>query len=149
MFIDTILFVYNKYHKMVCEQFHMEVGFLAALDKACATFINRNAITVKTGNANKSAEFLAACCHSLLKKSNKSMEETELDETLIQMMVVFRYIEDKDVFEGFYKKRLAERLVRNFKHRTVEHPRITISNLEYIPQYCFYTDFGVIGLRRR
>lgn len=106
-------------------QFKNDVGFAAALDKACAVFINKNAVTERSGNANKSAEALAAYCHLLLKKSNKSMQDVELDVILNQIIVVFRYIEDKDVFEGFYKKRLAERLVRtletteSFKFRSI------------------------------
>lgn len=105
--------MYEKFRNIVDNQLKNELGFLAALDKACASFINRNRLTIKTDNPNKSAEFLATYCHILLKKSNRSMEEAELDRKLNQMMIVFRFIEDKDVFEGFYKKLLADRLVRN------------------------------------
>lgn len=112
-YIDTIIAVYEKFRHIVDHQFKNEFGFSAALDKACASFINDNRLTKKSDNRNKSAEFLAAYCHLLLKKSNKNMEEADLDRTLNQMMIVFRFIEDKDVFEGFYKKRLAERLVRH------------------------------------
>ena len=31
---------------------------------------------------------------------------------VLQVMVVFKYIEDKDVFQKFYSKMLAKRLVR-------------------------------------
>lgn len=110
-YIDTIISVYEKYHNLVLVQFKKDVGFAAALDKACAIFINKNAVTEQSGISNKSAEALAAYCHVLLKKSSKNVQDIELDVILNQLMAVFRYIEDKDVFEGFYKKRLAERLV--------------------------------------
>lgn len=113
MYIETILSVHKKYFALVKDQFKNEIGFVAALDKACSKFINKNAVITKTGNASKSPELLAAYCHLLLKKSNKNLEEAELEEALNQMLTVFRYIEDKDVFEVFYKKRLAERLVWN------------------------------------
>lgn len=92
-------------------QFKTEKGFKCALDKACSAFINKNAVTGKAKKSTFSAESLAAYCHLLFKKSNKNMEEAEVESTLDQIMVVFRFIEDKDVFEGFYKRRLADRLV--------------------------------------
>lgn len=111
MYIETILSVHKKYHSLVKDQFKSEIGFVAALDKASSKFINKNAVIDKSNDPNKSPELLAAYCHILLKKSNKNLEEAELEEALNDMLTVFRYIEDKDVFEVFYKKRLAERLV--------------------------------------
>ena len=40
-------------------------------------------------------------------------QEAELEDTLNQVMVVFKYIEDKDVFQKFYSKMLAKRLVQH------------------------------------
>lgn len=110
-----MLMVHNKYAKIVREQFKTEVGFKGALDKACSSFVNKNAVTGKAKNPNFSAESLASYCHILLKKSNKSMEDAELEAALDDIMIIFRYIEDKDVFEGFYKRRLADRLVRHLE----------------------------------
>lgn len=114
-YIQTILTVYKKYECIVRQQFKKDVGFKAALEKACAKFINKNAVTEKAKNPNFSAEFLAAYCHILLKKSNKSMNDTDVEAALDDIMTIFRFIEDKDVFEGFYKRRLAERLVRLYQ----------------------------------
>lgn len=111
-YIQTILSVYKKYECIIRQQFKKEVGFKAALEKACAKFINKNAVTGKAKNSNFSAEFLAQYCHILLKKSNKCMDDTDVEAALDEIMIIFRFIEDKDVFEGFYKRRLAERLVR-------------------------------------
>ncbi len=36
-----------------------------------------------------------------------------MEDTLNQVMVVFKYIEDKDVFQKFYSKMLAKRLVQH------------------------------------
>lgn len=113
-YIGTLLAIYSKYDGIVRLQFKKEVGFKASLEKACTQFINRNAVTVKTKNPNFSAESLAAYCNILLRKSNKSMDDTDIEATLDDIMIIFRFIEDKDVFEGFYKRRLAERLVMLF-----------------------------------
>lgn len=86
---------------------------MAALDKACGKFINTNAVTTTSKNTSKSPELLAKYCDLLLKKSSKNPEEAELEDTLNQVMVVFKYIEDKDVFQKFYSKMLAKRLVNH------------------------------------
>lgn len=109
--MQTILEVHKKYNALVMVAFKNDSGFVAALDKACGKFINTNAVTTNTKSTSKSPELLAKYCDILLKKSSKNPEEAELEDTLNQVMVVFKYIEDKDVFEKFYSKMLAKRLV--------------------------------------
>ncbi|VDN02502.1 unnamed protein product [Thelazia callipaeda] len=110
-YVSTILEVHKRYHGLVTCSFKNEPGFVQALDKACTSFINRNSITRKANNTSKSPELLARYCDLLLKKSAKNPEESELEELLNQIMIVFKYIEDKDVFQKFYTKMLAKRLV--------------------------------------
>merc|ERR1719346_263216 len=83
------------------------------LFQACGKFINNNAVTKHASQSSKSPELLAKYCDILLKKSSKNPEEAELEDTLNQVMVVFKYIEDKDVFQKFYSKMLAKRLVQH------------------------------------
>ena len=88
--------------------------------KACGKFINNNAVTRLAAQSSKSPELLAKYCDLLLKKSSKNPEEAELEDTHNQvpdilkntLMVVFKYIEDKDVFQKFYSRMLAKRLVQ-------------------------------------
>jgi cullin 1 len=110
VYVWTILDVHKKYSQMVQQAFKSDSGFVAALDKACGKFINNNAVT---SSAQKSPELLARYCDGLLKKTNKYPEDQELEETLNQVMVVFKYLEDKDVFQKFYSKMLANRLVQH------------------------------------
>ena len=63
--------------------------------------------------SSKSPELLAKYISVLLQKSSKNPEEAELEDTLNQCMIVFKYIEDKDVFQKFYSKMLAKRLVQH------------------------------------
>lgn len=108
-----MLEVHKKYNALVLLSFNNDNGFVAALDKACGKFINSNVVTVASRNTSKSPELLAKYCDLLLKKSSKNPEEAELEDTLNQVMVVFKYIEDKDVFQKFYSKMLAKRLVQH------------------------------------
>uniref|UniRef100_A0A7N8WWY3 Cullin-1 n=1 Tax=Mastacembelus armatus TaxID=205130 RepID=A0A7N8WWY3_9TELE len=111
VYVQTTLDVHKKYNALVMSAFTNDAGFVAALDKACGRFINNNAVTRMAQSSSKSPELLARYCDSLLKKSSKNPEEAELEDTLNQVMVVFKYIEDKDVFQKFYAKMLAKRLV--------------------------------------
>ncbi|KAK9686823.1 Cullin family [Popillia japonica] len=113
VYVNTILEVHKKYNALVITAFENDSGFVAALDKACGRFINANAVTKLANSSTKSPELLAKYCDLLLKKSSKNPEEAELEDTLNQVMVVFKYIEDKDVFQKFYSKMLAKRLVQH------------------------------------
>ncbi|CAG0897301.1 unnamed protein product, partial [Darwinula stevensoni] len=113
LYVTTILEVHKRYNKLVLTAFENDSGFVASLDKACGRFINNNSVTRAAGNSSKSPELLARYCDILLKKSSKNPEEAELEDTLNQVMVVFKYIEDKDVFQKFYSKMLAKRLVQH------------------------------------
>ncbi|CAG7819834.1 unnamed protein product [Allacma fusca] len=112
-YVNMILEVHKKYNKLVITAFKNDSGFVAALDKACGKFINNNAITKMSNTTQKSPELLARYCDLLLKKSNKNPEDQELEDTLNQVMIVFKYLEDKDVFQKFYSKMLANRLVQH------------------------------------
>lgn len=134
VYVQTILDVHKKYNALVLTAFNNDKGFVAALDKACGKFINTNAITVASKSASKSPELLAKYCDLLLKKSSKNPEEAELEDTLNQVMVVFKYIEDKDVFQKFYSKMLAKRLV----HHTSASDDAEASMISKLKQACGY-----------
>lgn len=112
LYVQALLDVHCKYSTMVHSAFRKDAGFLAALDKACSHFVNQNALVEKAKSSSKSPELLARYCDVLLKKSAKNPDENELDEALESVMVIFRYVEDKDVFQKFYSKMLAKRLVQ-------------------------------------
>ncbi|CAF1366903.1 unnamed protein product [Rotaria sp. Silwood1] len=111
LYVETILDIHTKFLKFVKEAFNNEQDFTVALDKACAKFINNNTVTIAAGNTTKSPELLVQYCNTLLRKGNKTVEETDLEEKFNQIMMIFNYIENKDVFLKFYRKMFAKRLV--------------------------------------
>ncbi|KRZ16370.1 Cullin-1, partial [Trichinella zimbabwensis] len=110
-YVTAILEVYEKFHNLVTDAFRSDYGFVTALDKACSKFINDNKITKKANCSSKSPELLARYCDILLKKSPKNPEEAEVESLLNKVMVVFKFIEDKDIFQKFYIRLFAKRLV--------------------------------------
>ncbi|KAE9403976.1 Cullin-domain-containing protein [Gymnopus androsaceus JB14] len=108
-YVDALLDVHQKNSETVNRSFRGEAGFVASLDKACREFVNRNAAT---GTSNtKSPELLAKHTDLLLRKNNKLAEEGDLEGALNRVMILFKYIEDKDVFQTFYTTKLSKRLI--------------------------------------
>ncbi|KAF6757458.1 Cullin [Ephemerocybe angulata] len=108
-YVDALLEVHTKNSETVSRSFRGEAGFVASLDKACREFINRNAAT---GTSNsKSPELLAKHADLLLRKSNKVSEENDLEGALNRVMILFKYLEDKDIFQTFYTTKLSKRLI--------------------------------------
>lgn len=111
VYVEALLEIHTKYQDLVNFAFNGESEFVRSLDNACREFVNRNKIC-KSGS-NKSPELLAKYTDTLLKKSNAKMtEEDDMEKLLTQIMTVFKYIEDKDVFQKFYSRMLAKRLVQ-------------------------------------
>ncbi|KAL2891555.1 Cullin 1 [Ceratocystis lukuohia] len=111
VYIDSLLDIHTRYQGLVKRSFNDEPEFTRALDNACREFVNRN-VVCKAGS-NKSPELLAKYTDVLLRKGSNSVSESELETALNQIMTVFKYIEDKDVFQKFYSRMLARRLVHS------------------------------------
>ncbi|KAI1503099.1 Cullin [Biscogniauxia marginata] len=111
VYVEALLETHTQYQGLVKRAFTDEPDFTRSLDNACREFVNRNDIC-KAGSS-KSPELLAKYTDVLLRKSGAGVEEAELDATLTQIMTVFKYIEDKDVFQKFYSRMLARRLVHS------------------------------------
>ncbi|MPC31871.1 Cullin-3 [Portunus trituberculatus] len=60
---------------------------------------------------NKSPEYLSLFIDDKLKKGVKGMTEAEIEVVLDKTMVLFRFLQEKDVFERYYKQHLAKRLL--------------------------------------
>lgn len=111
VYVDALLEIHTQYQGLVKLAFNDEPEFTRSLDNACREFVNRNEVC--KSSSNKSPELLAKYTDVLLRKSSTSIEEAELEQTLTQLMTVFKYIEDKDVFQKFYSRMLARRLVHS------------------------------------
>ena len=128
VYVEALLEVHLQYHELVNKAFNGESEFVRSLDNACREFVNRNKVC-KSGST-KSPELLAKYTDTLLRKSSaKLTEEDNIEKLLAQIvsvpidvididlvtllqMTVFKYIEDRDVFQKFYSQMLARRLVQ-------------------------------------
>lgn len=95
--------------------------FIHSLKDSFEHFINQR--------ANKPAELIAKFIDNKLRSGNKEATEEELDRILDRIMVLFRFIHGKDVFEAFYKKDLAKRLLVG-KSASVDAEKSMLSKLK-------------------
>lgn len=121
---------------IIRDSFDRDEAFTYSLREAFGNFINdrKNTSTWSTGNS-KVGEMIAKYIDSLLRgglkavprslisdaidrdvaekegKASTGDEDAELDRQLDNGLELFRFIEGKDVFEAFYKKDLARRLL--------------------------------------
>ncbi|ESP02261.1 hypothetical protein LOTGIDRAFT_207667 [Lottia gigantea] len=107
-FVESMLEVHNRYKDMIKNVFNGDQQFVGALDKACAHVINYR---LNPKSVCKSPELLSKYCDSLLRKSSKGISETELDDKLASSITIFKYLDDKDIFQRFYSRMLAKRLI--------------------------------------
>jgi len=78
--------------------------FEYALRDAFELFVNE-------GDNNKPAELIAKFLDAKLRAGSKGGTEEELEVLFDRVIVLFRFIQAKDVFQAFYKKDLARRLL--------------------------------------
>ena len=92
IYVDALLKVYCKNQHTVQRSFKKEMGFVAALDKACRDFVNCNAATGKS--TTKSAELLTKHTDALLRENNKFAEEGDLEDALNQVVCLRNPVSD-------------------------------------------------------
>jgi cullin-4 len=101
--VDELLDFKEKLDQFVHECFHNNEKFSNILKDSFEYFINQR--------SNKPAELIAKAVDARLRTGNKEASEEELEKILDRLLILFRCIHGKDVFEAFYKKDLAKRLL--------------------------------------
>ncbi|KAG8035557.1 hypothetical protein G9C98_000985 [Cotesia typhae] len=129
-FVEGMLAVHSKYSGMIEEVFKRDQAFIAALDKACSAAVNHRHDRQPT----RAPELLAKYCDSLLKKSAKGISESEIDDKLAKSIIVFKYVDDKDVFQKFYARMLAKRLI----HQQSQSMDAEETMIDRLKQTCGY-----------
>ena len=130
IYVDALLGVHTQFAQLVSYAFNGDTEFVRALDNACKEFVNTNKLC-KEGSS-KSPELLAKYADNLLKKGPKAVEENELESLLSELMTVFKFLNDKDVFQKFYTRMLAKRLV----HANSNSDEAEISMIAKLKEAC-------------
>jgi cullin 3 len=101
-FVQCLLDEKDKYDKIITEAFNNDKTFQNSLNSSFEFFINLNA---------RSPEFISLFVDDKLRKGLKGVNEEDVEVVLDKVMMLFRYLQEKDVFEKYYKQHLAKRLL--------------------------------------
>ncbi len=119
--VQQLLDFKERIDNIIASCFAGNEKFINAMKESFEYFINQR--------QNKPAELIAKHVDSKLKAGNKEATEEELEQLLDKIMVLFRFIHGKDVFEAFYKKDLAKRLLVG-KSASVDAEKSMLSKLK-------------------
>jgi len=75
------------------------------------------------------AKALVVYLDEMFKKDFKTIGEADLNERVDKIIQIFRYLNEKDVFEGFYKNSFAKRLLEQ-RHVNDEVERVIVLKLK-------------------
>ncbi|XP_015087426.1 cullin-1-like [Solanum pennellii] len=126
-FVRKVIELYDKYMSYVTSCFANHSLFHKAIKEAFEVFCN------KIVSGCSSAELLASYCDSILKKrGSEKLSDDAIEETLDKVVKLLSYINDKDLFGEFCRKKLSRRLLFD-KSANDEHERLMLTKLK---QYC-------------
>ena len=100
--VDAVLRLKDKYDTFFTQAFQSDQGLQTAFTRSFTDFINA---------FERSSEYLSLFFDENMKKGIKGKTENEVDELLDKGITLLRYIQDKDMFERYYKKHLSRRLL--------------------------------------
>ncbi|CAI5727400.1 unnamed protein product [Peronospora destructor] len=117
-FVEKLLRLREKFVGFLLVCFFDDPQFHKSIKQGFEAFMNTNTVC---------AGYLAHYLDELLR--SKSRFEEEMDGRVAQVIALFRYLQDKDVFEEFYKGLLAKRLL-NSRGTSDEAEKLVISKLK-------------------
>jgi cullin 3 len=100
--VDEVLRLKDKFDVMWKRCFGEDLILQTALTKSFSDFINL---------FPSCSEYVSLFIDDNLKRGIKGKTETEIDVVLEKAVTLLRYIQDKDLFETYYKRHLARRLL--------------------------------------
>ena len=102
VFMQQCLSVRAQFTRYVDVSFSNDRAFVRALKESLEAFLNSDA---------RSAHFLSLYLDDLIKRQLRLTSEADVEQRLCEVISLFRYLQDKDVFEEHYKQLLAQRLL--------------------------------------
>ncbi|XP_064990913.1 cullin-1-like [Musa acuminata AAA Group] len=125
--IRRIIELHDKYMGYVQESFQNHTLLNKALKEAFEVFCNKSVAS------SSSAEMLASFCDNVLRKAgSEKLSDEEIDRTLEKAMKLLSYINEKDLFAEFSRKKLARRLLFD-RYANEDHERLILT---YLKQQC-------------
>ncbi|ODV94131.1 hypothetical protein PACTADRAFT_70591 [Pachysolen tannophilus NRRL Y-2460] len=118
--VENILELMDKYEEILKKSFAYNQQLAKAINSSISQLLN---------TSNNVCEYLSLFIDDCIKRAFKNRTEEECEAILDKSIVIFRHIKDKDLFEKYYKKHLAKRLLQQ-KSISNELERSMISKIK-------------------
>ncbi|KAK0487992.1 Cullin-domain-containing protein [Armillaria luteobubalina] len=105
-YVDALFDIRSKYSTFVDQHLKGDSECTVCFDRACRDIVNQ-----KRTSTSVSPDLLVKHLDLLLRKNSKIVKEQDLEGALDRVIVIFNYLEDKDIFQRFYAARLSKRLI--------------------------------------
>ncbi|KAE9414438.1 hypothetical protein Angca_008640 [Angiostrongylus cantonensis] len=120
VFVDDLLELKERFDEFLLMSFQRDKMFKNRIQTEFETFINLN---------KNSPEYLSLYMDEKLRRGLRSENDENAERLLDKAMVLFRFLQEKDVFEKYYKQHMAKRLLLD-KSISDDMERMMISKLK-------------------
>ncbi len=125
-YVERLLDLFRRFSKLVQDAFNDDPRFLTARDKAFKTVVNDTTVfklelpinttargTKTTTPESKCPELLANYCDMLLRRTplSKRLTSEQIEARIKDVLLVLKYVSNKDVFMRYHKAHLTRRYV--------------------------------------
>lgn len=127
-FIESLLRLHETFSSLANNQFEKEPLFLDSLKDAFTNIVNKELVHNKKKRTITTAELLSSYCDNVMRNTEKyshagasgasssqnlasSSGASEIEDLLENVVKLFGYISDKDMFQEFYRRQLSKRLL--------------------------------------
>jgi cullin 3 len=104
--VEDVLSLKDKFDQIWRDAFDSDPLLQQAITNSLKEFINSPTFP-------RSSEYISLFIDENMKKGIKGKTEMEIDIVLEKAIILLRYVQDKDLFERYYKKHLCRRLLMN------------------------------------
>ena len=126
--IDNYLKLYDKFFNFVNDYLSNNMLFNKSIQESFSYIINKKV------NDTLSADLLASYFNNFIKKSGKDSFE-KISSKINKLIILFSYLNDKDLFNNVYTSLLSKRLLKNNCTSDIEKTIILKLKLECGSQY--------------
>merc|ERR1712038_664354 len=119
-YVQNLLDLKDRYDDFLAKSFNNDKYFKQVISSDFEYFLNLN---------QRSPEYLSLFIDDKLKKGVKGLSDAEVESVLDKSMILFRFLQEKDAFEEYYKRHLARRLL-NQKSASDDSEKMMISKLK-------------------
>ena len=120
VYIQNLLDLKDRFDRFLAVSFNGDRFFKQTISGDFENFLNLNP---------RSPEYLSLFIDDKLKKGVRGLSDAEVESVLDKAMILFRFLQEKDQFEEYYKRHLARRLL-NQKSASDDSEKMMISKLK-------------------